>query len=82
MTMPKTAMYENNLLPACENEIGFAGDESTMQPIAITQAVNELPDRHLRSRVFPPDKRHPVAALLLREGVHHVSEMPARQASY
>jgi hypothetical protein len=48
-----------------------------MQSVTVSEAMDEIPNLHLRLGIFSADERHSFAALFLREGIRHVSEMPA-----
>jgi hypothetical protein len=73
--VPETAVNKDDFLAACKDEIGFSRYEPTVQSVAVTKPMSQLPDRNLRPGVFRADERHPLAAFTPRKGIRHVPEM-------
>lgn len=78
--MPETAVDKNDLFAACKDEIGFSKYESAVQSVAVTQIMNQLPNRDLWPGIFRTDERHSLAALFPCKGVRHDAEMPLTEA--
>jgi hypothetical protein len=71
MLVPEAAMHKNCLLPATENQIGFAGEILGMEPIAVPHTVHKAPDEHLRRGVLAVDVPHIFGAAFGGERIHH-----------
>lgn len=65
MPVPKATVDEDDLPPAGEDEIGFAGKVLAVQPEAVAHAVNEAADQQLDLAVLGADAAHQLAAPLL-----------------
>jgi hypothetical protein len=62
--MPKTSMNENGYAVFWQNDIWFARQIASMQPISVTKRIQSLPHGQFRIRVARFDPRHiPAAAL-------------------
>ena len=69
MTVPKTAVHENDFPARGENQIRPSRQFGAMQTITITQAVRQAADPHLRAGVSTPYSAHPLAARGRRQGI-------------
>jgi len=69
MLVPKTPVDKYCLPPREEDNIGIAWNILAVQTIAVTKAVKEPPDHHLRSGIAPLYRGH-----ILGSGVRCVRE--------
>jgi hypothetical protein len=58
MPVPKTSMNENSLALSRENQIRFAGQFFPVEPVAVSQAIDDLPNDQLRLGVLGTNRRH------------------------
>jgi hypothetical protein len=58
MPVPKTSVDENSFALSRENQIRFAGQFFPVEPVAVPQAINDLPNDQLRLGVFGTNRRH------------------------
>src|SRR5260370_12888972 len=71
VAMPEASMYEDNLAPRPEYEVGTARKSPRVQSVAIAEREDNLADSQLRARVLRAHSRHDFRPFLWRERVHH-----------
>jgi hypothetical protein len=71
MTVPETAMHEDNFTLSGKNQIRLAGQFRVVQSIAKSRSVQKAPNHHLGVSVLTLDQRHYVAALTSADGIYH-----------
>lgn len=70
MLVPKTAMYEYNLLVSGKNDVRAAGKVLSVQSEAVAHGVEQLPHFELRTGVLGLNRLHNAAALFFGSGIH------------
>jgi hypothetical protein len=73
MTMPETAVDEDDLVATGKHEIRSAWKFSIVQAIAVSQSKGQPTNRHFWLGIFRPNLRHDPTACLLVEFVDHNS---------
>lgn len=64
MTMPETAIDENDAVPFSKYDIGATRQSGVMEAIAVPESVEKAADDQLRASVFHSDSGHCRATLL------------------
>lgn len=72
--MPETAMHKNHFSAGGKNQIGFSWKQFCVQAVAVSHAVRQPPDRHLRFCVFAAYRPHIGAALFWQNLVQSSSD--------
>jgi hypothetical protein len=65
MPVPETAAHIDDLPEAWKNHVWTSWEIPGMEAVPVSEAENELPDKHLGLCVLRPDRRH-VALPLFR----------------
>jgi len=68
--MPEAPMNEQYPPSPCEHEVWTSGERFHVEPIAISEPIDHLPDAHLRLRVLAADAPHVLAPHLGRNPIH------------
>ena len=71
MTMPETAVHENDLTARYEHKIRFTRQVSAMQAVTVAQRVDEVPDDQFRLCIRATDARHALRTLCGGQDVGH-----------
>ncbi len=79
VAMPETPVNEHHSLQPRKNEIGTSWKLTNVQTIAISHAVNEPADDHLRRRVPLRNGRHDARADPSAHNVHRTDDAPKRR---
>jgi hypothetical protein len=66
MLMPKAPMDEDDPPSAHKHQIRGSGQISSMEPVSVTESMNEAPNGKLGLAVFAANPRHPLRALFRR----------------
>ncbi len=75
--MPETAVNEDHLPAGGEDQIGFAGEFRAVKAVAVAHGVSKAADPEFSLAALRLDARHPLASLLLGQGVQSVSRGPS-----
>jgi hypothetical protein len=73
MAMPKTAVYEDDGLPARKDDIGPSGQAATMEPKPKSLPVQHGPNSELGSGVATLDPPHVPTSLFTADPICHLS---------
>lgn len=71
MTVPKTAMNENDCPVSRKDHIRATGEIALMYAKAVSERVRGAPNQKLRLRVSTPNAGHASSPLFWEEVVHH-----------
>ena len=74
--VPETSVDENHASAPRKHNIGFSWKLIVMQPKAVSQPMENLPNGDLRRSVFPFNLRHDGASFFASEHVGHCSAFP------
>jgi|SRR5579871_4833947 len=73
--VPEAAVDEDDLTLGTEHEVGSPRKVGLVQPIAVSHAMNEPPDQHLRLRILRAHQTHLLAAVASAHIVHDLNYM-------
>jgi hypothetical protein len=71
MTMPETAMHEDNRTMLRKHNVRPAGEVFSVQPVSVAERVEQRANPHFRPAVPGFDSRHVPAALFGGVNVDH-----------
>ena len=63
MTVPETAVNEDNFSPAGEHEVRHSWKARDMEPVPVPTGMSDPSHQEFGLCVLAPDERHPLAAL-------------------
>lgn len=69
MPVPEATVYQNDLFPARQYDIGRAGQSLYMQSVAVTELMKSRPDRHFWFSVPTFNSGHQATALFDCESI-------------
>ena len=75
VSVPKTTMDENDFATPGKDQVGLSRQRGNVEPITVSEAVNEFADRHFRFSVTAADQSHNLPTLFFREYVGHSDSM-------
>lgn len=73
MSVPETAVHQNDLPVTRQNDVGITGESLVMESKSVAHVMQELPDRYFWLCVSSPDAGHDFAAFFLAVDVWHAA---------
>lgn len=71
MTVPETAMNQNDCVVTGQNDIGLSGKFPVVKPITKPLAMKEFSDKKFRSRILATNAGHHLASCFWRHNISH-----------
>lgn len=71
VAMPKTAVNQDDLPKAREDEVGVSRQARVVEPEPVSKAVGKAPHDPFRACILSLDPRHDAASISRRDGIGH-----------